>query len=136
MLYVGSVDVVCNFTVVSKEFFYLCARKLNCHRFRCKIAKFPTVLVKNSRTTRAKILQEGLYGLKKILQFEFAACFLSPSKGAKKCGKFKLKNCYQSIESSLFRLSSKLLSVTNNCVGLQSAATRHVGHNNSANVSH
>ena len=34
----------------------------------------------------------------KIIWFEFAACFLSPSKRAKKCGKFKTKNFFQSIE--------------------------------------
>ena len=50
-----------------------------------------------SEFTRAKTMQERLYGLKKILCFEFAACFLSPSKRVKKRGKFKTKNFFQSV---------------------------------------
>ena len=44
------------------------------------------------RLLNAKKMQELLQGLKKILCFEFAACFLPPSKRAKKRGKFKTKN--------------------------------------------
>ena len=57
--------------------------------------------------TRAKTMQERFYGLKKILCFEFAACFLSPSSRAKKRGKFKIKNFSKSIESFLYCLSSR-----------------------------
>ena len=51
-------------------------------------------------------MQELLYGLKQFLCFEFAACFLPPSKRAKKRGKFKPKNFFQSIELFLCCLSS------------------------------
>ena len=53
--------------------------------------------------SRAKTMQERLFGLKEILWLEFAACFLSPSKRVKKCGKFKTNNFFQSIESFLYR---------------------------------
>ena len=42
----------------------------------------------------AKTMQERLYGLKKNLCFEFALCFLLPSKREKKRGKFKTKNVF------------------------------------------
>ena len=53
-------------------------------------------------------MQERLYGLKKFLCFEFAACFLLPTSRAKKRGKFKIKKFFQSIESFLYCLSSSV----------------------------
>ena len=57
-------------------------------------------------------MQEQLrYGLKKFLCVEFATCFLSTSKRAKKRGKFKIKNFFQSLESFLHCFSSSSTAV-------------------------